>query len=533
VEYFQFLVSLDNITHPARVPFAALTLVLCFYYFILVIRSRNHLSEEKTKKYVPWLIIAVAIAFFLRILIYPHHAGLMNDDYYHIQCAKRILYPSFVSVNHVDKSIGWPFILSILFWFTGLNDFVLFYANSIIGCLSVIVIFYLVTRVVDSVPAGIAAAMFLAVHPLHSIWSTCGENNIVAVFFMLFSLFALYGFFRFHFAHYVYLSLFAASYAAQIRAEHFLLFIFMPFGMWMIEKEVYDIKKFARGCVFPILLAAPNVIYELASKTSINWTASDSGGVLTGQNASADNLISNLAAEFARITHIGNYSFALLVFAAFGLALGWKKENRNIIFFGLIGATYFILISTLWKTLACRERFFLYTDVCLIVIGSIFVKEIVERVSRFRIHMLALCIIVPIAISYKAHINNIDPRNSYFFYGKNATEAIARTQKYLPPNSILIIQDPSPFQAVSDITVIMPDFAVQNAARLKTLNNLYYFMDISSINTPREFFGVFKFEKVFSMAASPLIPAEKSAYGLYKVTTIGAETVQDAKPSSK
>lgn len=528
--YIQLLVLIEKITHSARVPFAALTLAFCLYCFISVIRSGDHGPEETLKKYLPWLAAAALAAVILRVILYPHHAGLMDDDYYHIQNARRMMDPSFVPFNGFEKSPGWPLIISILLWFSGLNEYVVFFANSIIGCLSVIILFYLVMRLTDNMTAGIAAAAILAFHPLHCMWSVCGENNVAAIFFMLLSLFALISFIRFHKAFHIYLSLFAASYAVQIRSDNILLFVFIPIGLYVMGREIFDIKRLAKGILIPFLLAVPNLLYDLMLITTKNWTQSDTGGIASGKNLSVDNLLYNLSTEISRVTQTGDYSFVILIIAAAGLFFGWKKENKKIVFFSVLGAAYFILLSMLWKTHAYPERFFLYTDMCLIIVGSLFVKDMVERAPRSRNIILVLCLVVPAVFSQKYHIRNINPDYSYFYYGKGVTNAIARIKKELPEKSILIVQDPSPFQAVTDIPVMTPEIAIPQAENLKAFKNLYFFMDISSNITPKIFYEIFELEKVFSVPTEPNMPPDKAVFGLYRIT--GIDTKQPPVPEA-
>ncbi len=513
----EFMAMIEQHTQAARAPFAAITLSVVIYCIFALWKNDKDIISGIPRKYIYGLALTFVVAFVIRVVIYPHHAGMMNDDFYNMQHAKMILDPNFHPFNPFEKSIGWPFLLSILFWPLGLNQYTAYFANSIFGALTVIPLFLLAKRTTDSNVGGILAAFVFAVHPLHSMWSICGENNVVSIFFMVIALAALFGFFIHHTHEYIYLSLFSASFAAQTRVEHFILFLFIPIGIYFLCRALFSFRRIVAVMWIPVALAIPNLLHEIVLKMSTNWTLNDTKGAVTGANVSLDNLVSNLGSEMMRIRSGDSFSSLIVLLALVGIVVGWKYHKKIIVFFGALGATYFVMISLLWKTLACRERFFLYTDVCLVLIGCFVLKYLVRKYKKHEKIIVPVLLLLIAAFSLHFHVRNIDPGYDYFYYGRKMTDAFQQIIAKSSENTIIVVGDPAPIQALSDIMVMLPDVALDNIEKLGDHEDLYYLCYIPGDPSYERIRQAFQMQIIMPLKLGVELTPDSSRFGYYKI----------------
>lgn len=510
-----------------QTPFAALTFAACFYCLISIFLTRDKNPETAKRNYIPWLIGITAAAGILRIILYPHHAGPMNDDMYIAQMARIMLDPAFVPINNFEPAPGWPFLVSLFFWITGPNQYTLYYANSIIGCLSVVAIFFMVYGITGKSAAGLAAAALLAVSPLHTMWSICGAGFAPALLFVILSLAGLFWFFRLHAPHYIYLCIFSASLAAQISAENLLLLVAIPPAIFFLCRELFVLKKIALHMLAPCVLTIPTALHYMTARLLQSMPAQ---GAATSKSADAfiTLLIEKVSTEISRIAASGNFTMMLIALAAAGLVLGWKKYSKPMVLFAVLGAAYIMYICTMSEVTAFREHFHLYTDLCLMAIASFSVHCLVENYPRARVAALALCLAAAAACSTPAHIANMNPDNDYFYYGKTMSRAMDRIQAELPQDAILIVEDPAPFQAVTSITTISPLIAIAQAQNLMHADNVYFLMDISAGNINELFFDVFKLKIEYAIPLRITLPNGRQS-GLYKVVTTDLTPLQQTQ----
>jgi len=477
---------------------------------------------------MPWLLCITVAAGILRIVLYPHHAGPMNDDMYIAQSARMMFNPAFIPINNFEPAPGWPFLVSLFFWFTGPNQYTLYYANSVLGCLSVVAVFFMVYGITGKSAAGLAAAAFLAVSPLHTMWSICGASIVPALFFVILSLAGLFWFFRLHEPHYIYLCIFSASLAAQISAENMLLLVAVPPAIYFMCRELFVLKKIAIHLLAPFVMTIPSMLHQLAAKLLQSMSAQGADATSKSTDAFITLLIEKVSAELTRIAASGNFSLMLIALAAGGLVLGWKNHNKPIVFLATLGAAYIAYICTISEHASYREHFYLYTDLCLLAVASFSVHGLIENYPRFRVQALILCFAAATAISATPHIANLNPDNDYFYYGKTMSQAIDRIQAELPQDAILIVEDPAPFQAVTNITTVSPLMAIAQAQNLMHSDKVYFLMDISAGNMNALFYDVFKLKIEYPIPLNINLPGERPC-GLYKVVATDLAPLQQTQ----
>ncbi|HPN94066.1 MAG TPA: hypothetical protein PLS19_05845 [bacterium] len=510
---------IDVCADAAKVPFAALTLAVCVYCALKTAQLKCRGPEGGLANIVPWLALALVAAAVIRIFLYPHNAGLMNDDFYLAQSARRMIDPAFNPINKFDVPAGWPLIVSISFWVNGIDQYAMFYANAIIGCLSAVALFYLVYGATGRLAAAVVSAFFLALSPLHSLWSTSGSGDIAAAFFMVVSIAALFWFFRLHYVELIFLSMYAASFASQISAENLLLFAAIPAAIFLFSKELFVPRMVARNLVFPTILTLPAVVNGLMAYTA---KAAAVGADSVFAKAGIVGTVVNNLADYISAAAGERFFVFVLIIAAVGLSAGLKKDSRAILFFVALGAAYLVASGIFLGNAAYMERLLLNTEIMLIAIIGFGVKSVVEKRPKLRVPMMAAGLILAVALSYGSHADNLAHDNDYFAYGREITNIINWVNEELPSNSTLIVEDPSPYQFSTRTNVITPGMAAAFAGDLPPEANVYMIVDISAQGIPGDVCGLFDLEMIKRIDVSQPIKPCGFDLGAYLVKAINS-----------
>ena len=528
--FIELVTRAEIITQGMREPCAALSLAAFLFWLFKTARSGDK-GPEQDKSHFPWLAAMFVIACALRLLLYPHHAGQMNDDMYVAQSARAMMDPAFRPINNFQPPAGWPFIASLAFWFTGPNQYTLYYLNSLFGCLSVIAAFFLGYGLTGRAAPGLAAAGLLALHPLHTMWSVCGAGLVPALFFVIVSLASLFWFFRLHHAHYIFLCLFSATMAAQIIAANILVLLMIPLLIFLLCRELFDARKVLFHMIAPTALAVPAALHELAVRLmslppqSATHAIDDTGGL-------AALAIENLSREISSVAQRSDFSLLLIALAAAGVAMGVKKYGRTISVLVGLFAVCFAIVSFIPLEDIFRNRFYLYPDLCLLMLSCFLIQALIDNSPKFKLPALALCIIVAAAFSVPRHTTNLNPANPYFQYGKRMSAAIDKIREDLPEDAVLILEDPAPFQAVTGINAISPDIALSRAPELMERGNIYFFADISTRGMNPAFYDIFSMELESAIPFGFEQPRLRES-GLYKVTAINTGVLTAPQPQPK
>jgi len=168
--------------------------VILIIFIYLIIKDHKKLRQFKIKQKT-WLILLSIFTIGLVIrIIFPSFHMMYVDEPWHMEMAKNMNQGNGPVVCEYDscrmplKPPGWPFLISILQLFTGLNTSAVFWLATIIGSLSVVLIFLLAYLLYKNSNTALWASFILALFPIHVIWSnTAGANNI-SVFFVLLTL---------------------------------------------------------------------------------------------------------------------------------------------------------------------------------------------------------------------------------------------------------------------------------------------------------------------------------------------------------
>jgi 4-amino-4-deoxy-L-arabinose transferase-like glycosyltransferase len=161
-----------------------------------------------------YLLIILLIAVFTRIIIPPFHL-MYTDEFDYILAAKNILLNGHP--GEYFRPIGWPFILSIIFRFSGVNNWVALYASIIFGVLTIVIIFFLGFILSRDYRIGLIASLFFALLPYHIVWSRSAETNAFSIFLITLIMLFYFLYIQYRTQPLLWLFLLNVSFATQVR----------------------------------------------------------------------------------------------------------------------------------------------------------------------------------------------------------------------------------------------------------------------------------------------------------------------------
>ena len=364
---------------------ANLLLLLWLFYY-----NRKIIWDELTS--IPrniWaaVFLVCIISLLIRIYIPPHQHILYIDEAWYTEAGKNIL----LHENQLEypKSIGWPFVLSVVFGIFGISNMVAIYASMFFGAISGVLIFLIVRLIVKNEYIAVLIALVFAMLPVHIRWSATAETNVTSLFFVLLSVLLMLFYYKKKDQSLFWLSAAGMSFAAQFRPENYALVILFLIGAFIFEKKkvkeiLYD---FSNLLLIVAVFAMGNLAHTLVFQFSSNWIVRDSRGKISGNNWSLDNLINNSIAYSSNLFNGNYYSLAIVLLAAFGIVLMFYRQRKFAYFFFAWFVINWLVYFTSWfQTLGGRERFYLsfYPSILIftayginecLIIGNIFLKS--------------------------------------------------------------------------------------------------------------------------------------------------------------
>ena len=181
------LESINHVTHK----FIPLFVLINFLLFLILI----YLNWRYIKKFLleidkkTWILLAIIFIFVLsiRIFIPAHHHLMYIDEAWYMEAGKDMLQTG--NQGDYPKSIGWPFILTIVFGIFGINNWVALYASTLFGALTIFAMFFMSFIITKRKDLSLISALLFSLFPVHIMWSASAETNITSLFFILLTIF--------------------------------------------------------------------------------------------------------------------------------------------------------------------------------------------------------------------------------------------------------------------------------------------------------------------------------------------------------
>jgi len=268
---------IDKIYSPIFIPLLTAT------FFLMLILST--LTFSTVKKYfnkikkVTWffLIIIIGIGFFSRIFLIDDSLTSYLDELSYVQTAKNILirgkplicsYSGYQSetCRFNDKAIGYSYLLTLVYLFSGVGLNVSYIVNLLLGTLTILMIFLTSYILFKDEQASLYSSLILALFPLHIIFSRTLETNISSTFFVLSTLFCFVLYLQIKNMKTKLLTISLMVFSVYLRPENLIIIpVFFLIDLFFLIKLKTPIKNFLVPLIILIILISPVLIQSFLS----------------------------------------------------------------------------------------------------------------------------------------------------------------------------------------------------------------------------------------------------------------------------
>ena len=321
---------------------AALLLIVCIIGAAATAWSSFPTVRGRARLDVAVLALLFIGALSARLgLLTPHHLMYVDEPWY-LEAARNLVArhglvlceetPAGSECRPYEKAVGWPLLLAGVFVLTGPSASAAFATSAVVGalCVPLAAIAALLGR--GTWYHAVLAALVLAVHPLHALWSVTAETNAAATAFVLAGLIGAVVYGRDPGWASALLCAGGLGFAAAMRPE--LSLAAVPPLLWIIAKR--------RGAPSQRLTIAGAAVLGMLS-VPLTWGlyVSNSGGAFL----SGDNLRTNLVSVVSDAKG-GHLTLAVVLAACLGAAATVRRGAPDLAAF-LGGAGVLIALAVL------------------------------------------------------------------------------------------------------------------------------------------------------------------------------------------
>ena len=351
-------------------------------FSILILLSLNlktikkHLMNIKKKTWI-LLIIVFMLALFFR-LSGDHNHMIFYDEHYLNTIGRNILlhniagqcsYISFTSdklhCNIIQPFTGWSIIISTAYFLFGVGEHVTLYLTSLIGSLTVFLIFTLSYLLFRKESYSLMAAFLFAISMTPTIWSRSSISNIVGLFLILsiFIVQLIYCIDRRSGLNLITVLLFAFSIQTRIEYMMYLPVMIIIYFLFIrcFRKNIFRPDFFKPWLLFFALMVfyVPQVIMILFNYRNI-YPAKFSE--IFGANLNF----------FLRQVYYPNF---LQIFLMVGLVYSFIRWKKQLLIMFLL---YMITLLVYSSTYQMFSRYYLLNLICIMLMQSIGVCVILD-----------------------------------------------------------------------------------------------------------------------------------------------------------
>jgi 4-amino-4-deoxy-L-arabinose transferase-like glycosyltransferase len=463
------------------------------------------------------------MCFIFRAYAIPHAHHVYYDEFVYQNIAENIYYHNIASgtsiggKHHIEalsvpvRPNGYPMALSFAFKLLGDSEEAVFLVNIFLGALSVVLIFWIAYFISNS---NLAIAFWSSVVfnflPVHIKYSTSGNVDIMALFFVLLSLWVILLYLKKKRIYLLYVSIPITAYAAYLRPENIIfgLLLFIVFFFLAATKKIRNKELILLIC-FMLLLIAPFLIKFpfMISREQIN-----SGRHFFSLEHFNKNSLLNLRYLFDFRFHS---MVSTLFFIAGGMTLFFREKKIWLfliswfLLFYCITSSYFSGVYSLWYT-ADSDRYFLLVTMPFSILAGYGVNIFLEKIKLrivFAVLILSL-LMINSTFATECIVNHTfgrDVYKEYLFLKETARQIPDELYivSYLPASIITVMNkkayDIESFSSIKNFPekiVLMKGFwwfnrEEDSAAYEKLLKKLYHFRMISERHINSHTYGFY------------------------------------------
>ena len=326
--------------------FFALIIFILYFYFI-IINFNTIFDFFKDVKKITWIIIfilmIISVIFNFHI---SQHFMRIQDEFIYIFSARQIINTGTQDV--VGRGIGWPLVISFLFFILGDVGIYAYYFSSFLAVLSVFISFLLFYTISKNEIISLLSSLFFSLSPLVIIYSSWAETNFPSLFFFLLSLLFFFLYVKIKEINLLLLLTVSLSFFLTFRGENYLFLVPILFGLFLYNFNFKLLlnKKLILFLIIIFSLSLPQFLLFSRVYFTQNFaeTQYDATG---GDNISFENFSYNFKNYVSYLFNGVSYPIFFILFLILGLIFSFIYFRKE--FFFLIFYFFFILFTMfLW-----------------------------------------------------------------------------------------------------------------------------------------------------------------------------------------
>jgi len=456
--------------------FAIFLLFLFFTKKLSLIFKKDYMKNKKSYFFIFAIIIFLAIAHF----ILPHTHSFVPDDYWLMEQGKNLILKGepvncyvntdLTSFCTINKTIGFPAIISLFFMMFGLSNYIAFFFVSLFSIVNVFLIFVILRLILpkNKILAFIGV-LFLISSTRYLRSSLHVENVILGITFVLLSTIGFIIFFQKKNKDFFLLGTFSLILSFFIRSE-FALFL-IPLVVALLMKK-NDIRRFINPLAlgfFLVLLAFVLMLFQqqVTETTTLSLLNSDI------YKFSLENFEKNFL-FFNEIFGIKLFVFFALSLIGVSLSLFRKK---TFLLFLLSAFPLFLFYFSLASPHILETTLLLFVIMIpYLVLAIDFFQTLISNFLSKEKYYFVIIVFFIFLISSSVINNSITKEDSLSALNVHFPNII---RDKVPKDCYLITERPSFANSVADIEVLKT---------LDVFSNQFYFNDLLKSETCILFF---------------------------------------------
>lgn len=310
---------------------AFLNLLLIIYFILFTRKSWIKLFNSISKKSLLIVsLLCLANVIFI-LLFFPLAHRFFVDESFYMGAAKNIVRERAITLDDVkyEKQAGWPVLLSIAFFFSGVDNFNAIYFSIILSTASVFAFFIFNFLLFRSEKAALLSAFFYLFIPLRLALSASAETITASILFVLLVLISFMLYFNEKDYRIQFLGWLLFCFAIQIRLENILLLIPIVY-LFYKHKELPSIRALF------LLPFIASFIAQYFILRNFYFTAYSGRITFFG----IETIASKLVVFFNSLENLLVVFYIVLI--AIGIILIWRKNH--FIFYCVLPYFFFYLI---------------------------------------------------------------------------------------------------------------------------------------------------------------------------------------------
>lgn len=467
------------------------TYTVIFFYFclsllflLIVFYAKtilNYFSNLSTRTWI--VLLSVLVLGFVYRMFIVEHVGLrvaLGDSF--IEKAEEIsVFKYNMAVS--SKSIGLPVILSILFRFCDATLTNLYNFNTMVGTLSIPLIFSLAYLLFQDEAIALISSLLLALSPLHIVESGGPEYSIAAIFFTLLTLNLLVMFIHNERWAFLLMSILALLLTVVMRNEYIIVALLYFLGLLFFSQKRYHWNLYPTLCLF-FLALLPYLVWLTYGYVGKFWidklSPYHSGGIFYRFiEVTFSDLLENIFIPFHR-EDILLLNFILL---EVGLILGFNKYRKPVFFVATYYLLFFIAANSGHGSEGLAQAFKYYLNLvpAICILAAVGIREALRlfRERKFRIGFASLLIVFFLLQFFRGvEAARYDKDSGYAYHKHQEILALQAHVSEIDINAYFLVNG---FSIINSVLGIKHSnvIYIQNSEQLKALSlkpkEKYYF----------------------------------------------------------